>query len=50
MDNNKQGWKQGREAGKAGVRRRGGKKRQKTVLKKNKKIKILIKVVSIMKK
>ena len=32
MDNNKEGWKQGREVGRAGVVGRAGGKRQKTLL------------------
>ena len=34
MDNNKAGWKLGKEVGRAGVVGRGGGKRQKTVLEK----------------
>ena len=38
MDNNKEGWKQGRGVGRAGVVGRGGGKRQKTVLNNNKNV------------
>ena len=37
MDNNKEGWKLGREVGRAGVVERGRGKRQKTVLEQLKK-------------